>query len=259
MKYLMRQFDEVKSALRSGAGIKDALAIKWYVQQLMAEQIERYLSPCSSVLELGCGGSLTLHFLSLRGHRVTGVDNNPDCLRYADALRTIFGSPSELILADAADLPLRTGQFDYVYSVGMLEHYPLHKQRLLFDEMVRVARQHVHVEVPNPHPLSTFYTVGLRSEEVHLPCNPGLLMAESRCGLPEVDGRCVFNTLGELKNNPPLHAFVRERAPHLLADSFAAKDIEPLCAAERAISRTERLVYGFQLSWIAPITGFASE
>jgi SAM-dependent methyltransferase len=255
MNYLMQQYEEVKRAIETGGDIRDILAIKWYVQELMAEQIEKYLSPSSSVLEVGCGGSLTLHFLNLRGHRAIGVDINPECVRYSMALGAALGSNVTIVRANAFELPFEDRQFDYVYSVGMLEHYPLDKQRGLFDEIRRVSREYLHLEVPNPHPLSTFYTIGLRSDEVHLQCNPGLLMAESDCALIEVDGRCVFDALGEVKKNPPLHSFIQRRAPHLLIESFAAPDISRLCDAERAASRAERLVYGFQLSWIARLNG----
>ena len=251
MKYLMRQYEEVSRAIDTGKDLRDILAIKWYVQELMTEQIERHLSPSSSILEVGCGGSLTLHFLDLRGHRATGVDINPRCLRYSTTLRAALGSNITLVRANALELPFQDGQFDYVYSVGMLEHYPLDEQRVVFEELRRVSREYIHLEVPNPHPLSTFYTIGLQSDEVHLQCNPGLLMAESHCAVVEVDGRCLFNTLGEVKKNPPLYSFIQCRAPHLLVEAFAASDIPRLCAAERAASLAERLVYGFQLSWIA--------
>jgi SAM-dependent methyltransferase len=225
----------------------------------MAEQIGRYLSPSSSVLEVGCGGSLTLHFLSLLGHNATGVDINPKCLQYTVTLRAALESNATIVRGDAFDLPFGQGQFDYVYSVGMIEHYPVDRQWLGFEEMRRVSREYVHLEVPNPHPLSTFYTVGLVSDETHFQCNPGLLMDKSHCAVVDVDGRCVFNTLGEVKKNPPLHSFMLDRAPHLLSESFAAADIPRLCEAEKSISCAERLVYGFQLSWIARLNGAASQ
>ena len=255
----MRQFDEVRLAIASGKDLRDVLAIKWYVQQLMTEQIERYLSPSSSILEVGCGGSLTLHFLNLRGYRATGVDINPGCLRYSATLRAALSSNISLVRANAFDLPFRDKQFDYVYSVGMLEHYEKDGQRAGFKEMQRVSREYIHVEVPNPHPLSTFYTVGLTSDEVHLRCNPGILMAKSQCKVIEVDGRCVFNVLAEVAKNPPLHSFIQNRAPELLTDAFSASDISRLCAAERGVPRAERLVYGFQLSWVGRLNGPASQ
>jgi len=251
MNYLMRQYEEVTRAIESDKDIRDILAIKWYVQELMTEQIVRHISSSSSVLEVGCGGSLTLHFLNLRGHKATGVDINPECLQYSTTLGAALGSNIKLVRADAFDLPFQDGQFDYVYSVGMLEHYPLDKQRMVFKEMRRVSREYLHLEVPNPHPLSTFYTIGLQSDEVHLQCNPGLLMKESHSAVVEVDGRCIFDTRGEVIKNPPLHSFIQNRAPHLLLESFRASDIARLCEAERAASRAERLVYGFQLSWVA--------
>ncbi len=255
MNYLLRQYAQVKRAIAQGESLRDALAIKWYVQELMAEQIRRYLKPGSSLLEVGCGGSLTLHLLDSRGHHATGVDVDVRFVEYSKVLGLALGSNAEILEADAFDLPFSRNSFDYVYSVGMLEHYKMPDQQTIVDEMCRVSRQYVHLEIPNPHPLSTFYTIGLGSQEVHLPCNPGLLLSQSGCSVVEVDGRCIFNTLEELKKNPPLLAFASVHAPDLLKETYAASDIAPLCEAERRVTNAERLVYGFQLGWIARLPG----
>jgi SAM-dependent methyltransferase len=253
MNYLLDQYARVKRAIARGESLRDALAIKWYVQELMAEQICCYLRPGSSVLEVGCGGSLTLHFLGSLGHRTTGVDIDTRFVEYSSVLGAALGSSSKILEADAFDLPFSANSFDYVYSVGMLEHFNVPEQQEIVNEMCRVARQHIHLEIPNPHPLSTFYTIGLKSDEVHLPCNPGLLLLQSGCSIIEVGGRCVFNTLQELKENPPLLAFAHAQAPGLLKDTYAASDIARLCEAERCVSKAERLVYGFQVAWIAKL------
>lgn len=256
MKYLLDQYTHVKRAIARGESLRNVLAIKWYVQELMAEQICRHLRPGSSVLEVGCGGSLTLHLLDSRGHHTTGVDVDTRFVEYSNVLGVELGSHAEILKADAFNLPFSADTFDYVYSVGMIEHYKVLEQQTIVDEMCRVSRQYVHLEIPNPHPLSTFYTIGLRSEEVHLPCNPGLLLSRSGCSIVEVDGRCIFNTLEHLKENPPLLAFARVHAPHdLLKETYAAGDVARLCEAERRVSNAERLVYGFQLVWIARLPG----
>ena len=256
MNYLLDQYARVKRALARGENLRDALAIKWYVQELMAEQICRHLRPGSSVLEVGCGGSLTLHLLDSRGHHTTGVDVDPRFVEYSNVLGVALGSDTEILQADAFDLPFSANSFDYVYSVGMLEHYKVPEQQTIVDEMCRVSRRYVHLEIPNLHPLSTFYTIGLRSEEVHLPCNPGLLLSQLGCSVVEIDGRCIFNTLEELKENPPLLAFARVHAPpDLLKETYAAGDVARLCEAERRVSNAERLVYGFQVGWIAQLPG----
>lgn len=256
MKYLQQQYEEVQRAISEGIGLRDVLAIKWYVQELMAEQIGRYLRPSSSILEVGCGGSLTVHFLNLDHHEAVGVDLNETCLHYSNVLREQLGSTVSFIKGDAIDLPFSDGRFDYVYSVGMLEHFSLEKQRSALSEMIRVSRGYVHVELPNPHPLSAFYTIGLRSEEQHLQCNPGILFAESRCALVEVDGRGVFNTRDEAAKNPPLRLFLERLAPDLILDKYVSSDIAQLCEAERATSKEQRLTYGFQIFWIAQVVSF---
>jgi SAM-dependent methyltransferase len=253
MNYLLNQYAEVMKAVERGDNLRDVLAIKWYVQELMTEHITRYLSTGSSVLEVGCGGSLTLHFLSRQGQSVVGVDRDRRFIHYSRALRNILSSRAALIQGEALRLPFPAASFDYVYSVGMLEHFDISTQRLIVAEMCRVSRQYIHLEIPNAHPLSTFYAVGQQSAEVHLPCNPGMLLADAHCTVVEVDGRCVFDTLDNLKQNPSLLTFASAQAPALLREVYTAADVSRLCEAERKVSKPERLVYGFQLAWVAMV------
>ena len=253
MDYLYKQYLSVTEAVERGGDIGDTLAIKWYVQHLMAEQIARYIAPASSVLEVGCGGSLTLHFLSARGYFSAGADRDPRFVQYSAMLGKVLKSRAVIVQGDAFSLPFHESSFDYVYSVGMLEHYDLPRQRLAVKEMCRVSRNYVHIEIPNSHPLSTFYTVGRDSAEVHMACNPGILLAEANCTIVDVDGRCAFDTLNNLRRNAPLLAFALAQAPTVLRDTYQATDIPHLCAAEQSLSKLERLIYGFQLSWVAQL------
>jgi SAM-dependent methyltransferase len=257
MQYLVEQHNEVTAAIAHGRSLRDVLAVKWYVQELMSEHIQRFLPHPSAVLEVGCGGSLTLHLLSSRGHAVVGVDRDPRFVQYSETLGRALNSGASIIQANAFELPFPARSFDYVYSVGMVEHFDILDQRLLVAEMCRVSREYVHIEVPNPHPLSTFFAVARESAEVHLPCNPGALLVERNLELVDVDGRCVFDTLGLLKRNPALLAFAVSRASGILHDTYRAADIQLLCDAERNVSKLERLVYGFQLAWVGRLAEMA--
>jgi len=250
MEYLYDQYQTVKQALECGHSLSDVLAIKEYVQKLMAQQIAEFLSPAGTALEVGCGGSLTLHYLSAMGRRCTGVDTDPECLAYSRLLRRHFKSDVELVKADARKLPFEDASFEYVYSVGLIEHYQIETQRDICRELARVSNRYVHIEIPNPHPLSNFWTVGQASKETHYPCNPGILFKELGLDLVVVDGRCVFNSLSKLSLNPPLLNFAVRAGNNSLRETYSGADVSVLVDAEKSLSRMERLVYGFQLCWI---------
>ena len=85
-----------------------------------------------SVLDVGCYEA-PLRAL-LPGVRYVGVD--------------IVGKPDHVIdLEQAERLPFTDGQFEWVVCVEVLEHLDgLHR---IFDELVRVARKHLIVSLPN--------------------------------------------------------------------------------------------------------------
>ena len=251
MKYLINQYESLKLDVLSGIDISSSVPIKWYSQKLMAKQIHGHVPPSSNILEVGCGGSLTLHFLSRLKHNVIGLDKSVACVDYSNFLRKNMNTDVLIVNGDAFEIPFEDNYFDYVYSVGMIEHYEVGDQRKIVSEMVRVSRDFVHVEIPNPHPLSLFYIVSQDSCECHYSCNPGILLKDRGCKLIEVDGRCIFDRRCMLEKNPPLFDFISSHAPHLIKDRFSGKHIEDLCKFEMSASISERLVFGFQICWVA--------
>lgn len=253
MDYLLQQYRALQKGLANGDTAKSILPLKWYIQRLMAEQICRYLPERGSTLEVGCGGSFTLQFLSLRGHEAVGLDIDTNALEYSSLLTSHFQSDVRLVQGTALALPFDDSTFDYVYSVGLIEHFQICDQRAAVREMIRVAKRYVHLEIPNPHPFSTFWVIGAESKEMHLPCNPGILLHEAGLGLIEIDGRCVFDVLDKVDRNPAVQQFIRSRAPDLLVDEFTEELIDRLCEAERSCSTFERLIYGFQTYWVGDL------
>lgn len=79
------------------------------------------------VLELGCGRSQWLPFFALnRRCDVFGLDNEPYASELARANLAGAGAAGRIICGDAFDLQGQSdlvGQFDLVYSMGLLEHF----------------------------------------------------------------------------------------------------------------------------------------
>lgn len=106
-----------------------------------------------SALEAGCGSGKTSYSLSHRFEKLTLVDASKEALDYArrmhkkhDPLRdTSFHQ------ADLFDLPYEDNSFDFVWNIGVLEHYPSKLVSEAVKEMARVVRVggYVCVGVPN--------------------------------------------------------------------------------------------------------------
>lgn len=78
------------------------------------------LSPCSHVLDMGCGAGFLANSLSLAGHVVTGVDLSPTSLAMArkhDATKSV-----QYLCHDVNALPFPEQSFDVVCAMDLLEH-----------------------------------------------------------------------------------------------------------------------------------------
>jgi SAM-dependent methyltransferase len=80
--------------------------------------VEDILREPGLVLEAGCGVGQWVQFLARRGHRVVGVDYAVNALRVGKTVN----SDLRLVSADLMALPFAAESFDYVVSLGAVEH-----------------------------------------------------------------------------------------------------------------------------------------
>jgi len=71
------------------------------------------------VLEVGCGTGCDLLQFAKHGALAHGVDITP---RHVDLARERVNGAAKVILGDATHLPFEEGEFDFVYSHGVLMH-----------------------------------------------------------------------------------------------------------------------------------------
>ena len=95
---------------------------------LLTERIKlRYLLPRvpqgAKSLEVGCGSAKLSALLAQRGVRVVGLDRTPEALRVARNNFNWLRVQGDLVQGDAFRLPFADGQFDVVFSTGLLEHF----------------------------------------------------------------------------------------------------------------------------------------
>jgi ubiquinone/menaquinone biosynthesis C-methylase UbiE len=107
---------------------------EWHIPQVV--DFPRWRD--SDVLEIGCGLGTDAISFARRGARYTGIDLTEASI---DLVRRRFrfeGFDADLRVADAESLPFADGQFDLVYSHGVLHHTP-DTQRAI-DEVHRVLK-----------------------------------------------------------------------------------------------------------------------
>jgi len=87
------------------------------------------------VLEIGCGSGCDLLQFARHGAIAHGIDITP---RHVELARQRIGDQAKVILGDATRLPFEDGEFDYVYSHGVLMHST--EPRQIVEEIFRVLR-----------------------------------------------------------------------------------------------------------------------
>ena len=102
-----------------------------------------YLSPRSSVLDVGCGAGAYGPALIAAGHHWTGLEVNPDCLQLLEQR----GLPFRKTAPEAARFPCVDEGFDEAICIEVLEHIK-HPEPFL-EEISRVVRRRAIFSVPN--------------------------------------------------------------------------------------------------------------
>jgi SAM-dependent methyltransferase len=91
------------------------------------------------VLEIGPGPGFVTDVLRERTERLTAVEIDP--VLYEPLAERMVGTNVDVLLGDAADLPLDDGRFSGAASFNMLHHVPTGElQDRIFSELARVLR-----------------------------------------------------------------------------------------------------------------------
>jgi SAM-dependent methyltransferase len=90
------------------------------------------------VLEIGVGLGADHQRFAEAGADLHGVDLTPRAIEHTTRRLSLFGLRSSLAVGDAENLPFPAGQFDLVYSWGVLHHTP--DTPRAFQEVLRVLK-----------------------------------------------------------------------------------------------------------------------
>ena len=94
--------------------------------------------PGGKLLEVGCGLGQDLSKFAGRGMNVTGIDLAPSVAHMAQLHLEAYGFEGETMQGNAEALQFADGNFDVVYSCGVLQHTPNIQQAI--DQICRVTR-----------------------------------------------------------------------------------------------------------------------
>ena len=109
----------------------------------MLRLILEYLSPRSSVVDVGCGAGAYGPALITAGHQWTGLEVSPDCLQLLEQ-RSL---PFRKIEPRMERFPCADEEFDDAICIEVLEH--IEHPKPFLEEISRVVRQRALFSVPN--------------------------------------------------------------------------------------------------------------
>jgi len=133
---------------------------RFYVYRNVVKIAEEFLGglPGRRVLEVGCGRGATLLELARKGANVVGLDYSEEAIAVCRKLarESNTANRAEFVNADAQKIPFSEESFDFVFSVGLIEHFEDPTETL--SEQYRVLRKGgiCLVQVPQRYSFYTF-------------------------------------------------------------------------------------------------------
>jgi len=130
-----------------------------YVYRNVVKAAESFLGGLEGrgILEVGCGRGATSLELARRGALVVGLDYSEEALAVCRSLerQNCTKGRAVFVKGDARKLPYAEESFDFVFSVGLIEHF--HDPAEILAEQHRVLRTggYVLVQVPQKYSLYT--------------------------------------------------------------------------------------------------------
>jgi 2-polyprenyl-3-methyl-5-hydroxy-6-metoxy-1,4-benzoquinol methylase len=133
----------------SGGPIPFALK-QWEFLAPITAAIQRSRPSGGRLLDVGCGAGIYSSLLAHHGYGVLGVDEEPRIVALAREMAEYLRATARFEEGSAFDLSRWHGQFDLVFSLGVLEHFEPEVTIQLLREQARCAPV-VVVAIPTKH------------------------------------------------------------------------------------------------------------
>ena len=132
----------------------DLIAKEWDLSRNRASELKTNLiseiKKGDKVLDIGCGNALMLPFILDKGAYYAGIDISEKLIKIASEKYTeeIKQGKAELVVGQAANLPFKDNEFDFVISFAVLHHIPSKELReKFFREIKRVSKPNAKIKI----------------------------------------------------------------------------------------------------------------
>ena len=119
--------------------------LSWPIRKLeysyVLERTLDWITPGCKYLDCGCGVTPTARAYREMGCESYACDSSPHLVQLVNEAKYIRDSEVKYSCQDVAHLGFRSGSFDIVTCVSVLEHLPAGKDALAISEMVRVLKK----------------------------------------------------------------------------------------------------------------------
>lgn len=134
-----RWTDYIRSGLEDAGGPLPFALRQWEALAPITAAIRRAAASGSRLLDIGCGAGIYSSLLAHHGFSVTGIDEEPRIIALAREMSEYLHAGVRFEEGSAFDLSRRYGQFDLVYSLGVVEHFDSDVTIQLLREQARCA------------------------------------------------------------------------------------------------------------------------
>jgi SAM-dependent methyltransferase len=134
----------------------------WRYHEPLYRELQRVVPEGGRILEVGTGGGPNLLWLAAHGYQAAGVEYRPKVVAAAREVAETLSVDVAYHTGDAFDLS-EYRDFDAVFSVGMIEHWPYADSLRAIREQAACART-VLVAIPTPY---TRFGAGVTDERFY--------------------------------------------------------------------------------------------
>lgn len=129
-----------------------------HLDLLIAQSIVIFLKEKSlkKILDVGCGTGQLVRFFNKKGFNALGCDPSKEAVNFAQKINS-----KSIKKASATQLPYKTGSFDLITSISVIEHLNQKEARKFLNEAKRVLKPNGYIFIITPNFSSPFrYLLG---------------------------------------------------------------------------------------------------
>jgi len=145
----------------------------WLVRFIFSSAYARHIAKATGklssakFLEIGCGSARTLHYLdqTYESCECYALDLSPKAIHLVRSINPKFHTA----ISDAFFLPLKSGQIDISFSIGLIEHFTREQAGQIVSEKIRVTKTGGLVAIMVPWVSSVYNLIVRKAFGKHWP------------------------------------------------------------------------------------------